>query len=104
MVRDPTTCPAIWHRHNGRAKYLRKCEGLPDWAPTAEKRRWRWMGHAARLADAHPVHDILRWDPKEDNIVVRLEDGLREKVGSKWWNSALDRDAWRNCETELCNV
>ena len=96
LDRDPTTCPAVWHRQNERARDLRKSEGLPDWSPTAEKRRWHWMGHAARLPDAHLVHDILRWDPKGDKRVVRLDDALREKVGSKWWNSALDRDAWRN--------
>ena len=41
------------------------CTGMRDASNLAERFKWKWSGHVARMANNRWTHKLTMWDPRE---------------------------------------
>jgi hypothetical protein len=87
-------------RDRVRCKDLRRSTGMRDAFNQAERLKWKWSGHIARMDNNRWRHKLTMWDPSEGRRNVgrqrtRWADQLKRLAGAQWFRSAKDRVLWK---------
>ena len=88
---------------------LRRSTGMRDASNLAERLKWKWNGHVARMDNNRWTHKLTMWDPREDrrNVVrqrTTWADQLKRLAGDQWSRSAKDRVLWKNLEKNINSI
>ncbi|GBP23084.1 Craniofacial development protein 2 [Eumeta japonica] len=72
----------------------------------AQKLKWKWAGHIARLTDQRWTSRVTRWTGppgkrRPGRPPSRWEDDIKRTAGTNWRLVAQDRDKWKSLE-EAC--
>ncbi|GBP70624.1 Craniofacial development protein 2 [Eumeta japonica] len=72
----------------------------------AQKLKWKWAGHIARLTDQRWTSRVTRWTGppgkrRPGRPLSRWEDDIKRTAGTNWRLVAQDRDKWKSLE-EAC--
>ena len=83
-------------RDRVRCEDLIKSTGMRDASNLAERLKWRWSGHVARMDNNIWTHKLTMWDPKEGRRNVgrqrtRWADQLKRLAGDQWSRSVVER-------------
>ena len=85
--------------------------GVENWVAAQRRRKWRWAGHVARLADRRWTQLALSWTPDGSRRVGRpvttwendLIHFVRERTnGQSWFKYAASRENWKGLEDDYC--
>jgi hypothetical protein len=80
---------------------IRHRTGMRDILNTADRLKWKWGGHVARLDHTRWTLALTMWDPRigRRNVGrqrIRLADSLKRIAGVQWTTRARDRHVWRD--------
>lgn len=69
----------------------------------AQKLKWKWAGHVARLADHRWTKSVTAWKGPQGKRCrgrpyTRWEEDLKKIAGPNWHHIAQDRDKWQSLE------
>lgn len=86
-------------RQKIRHSKIRNISKAKDALIHAQKLKWRWAGHVARLQDDRWTKRITRWKgPRGKRLVgrphTRWQDEIVKVAGPNWIQVAQDRDKW----------
>ena len=64
------------------------------------KRKWRWVGHIARMKDNRWTKRCTEWQPRRGKRSIgrpyrRWRDHITRKEGTTWNRKATDRRQWK---------
>ncbi|GBP35076.1 Putative uncharacterized transposon-derived protein F52C9.6 [Eumeta japonica] len=67
----------------------------------AQKLKWKWAGHIARLTDQRWTSRVTRWTGppgkrRPGRPLSRWEDDIKRTAGTNWRLVAQDRDKWKS--------
>ena len=70
-----------------------------DASNLAERLKWKWSGHFARMDNNRWTHKLTMWDPRKGGRNVgrqrtRWADQLKRLAGDQWSRSAKYRVLW----------
>jgi hypothetical protein len=79
---------------------IRHKTGMRDVLSTADRPKWKWGDHVARLDHTSWTHRLTMWDPRIGKRNVRRQrirwaDYLKRIAGAQWTTRARDRHVWR---------
>jgi hypothetical protein len=76
---------------------------MRDPSNLAERLKWKWSGHVARMDNNRWTHKLTMWDPREDRRTWgdNGQDGLKRLADDQWSRSAKDRVLWNELEKTL---
>lgn len=106
-----TTCQRSMERsmlkikkvHKIRHTAIRKVTKSIDALSYAQKLKFRWAGHVARLKDKRWTYEVTMWSGppgkrRAGRPYARWEDDVKAIAGAEWIGTAGDRDAWKSLE------
>ena len=88
--------------------------GYELWVPAQRRKKWRWAGHVARMADHRWTCELLWWQPASGNRNVgrpriRWSDPMEQffstiqgSASQDWMLVAQDRPTWQSLEDAFC--
>ena len=90
----------VTRRDKIRNTEIRRLTNLPDVTNIAEKQKWMWAGHVARMADSRWAYKATTWDPRNGRRAagrpkIRWADSLANKAGKLWTRIARNRSDWK---------
>ena len=93
-------------RDRVRCEDLGKSTGMRDASNLAERLKWKWSGHVARMDNKRWTNKLTMLDPREGRRNVgrqrtRWADQLKRLAGDQWSRSAKDRVLWKELEKTL---
>lgn len=93
----------IKKQHRVRHSKIRSATKAIDALTHAQKLKWKWAGHVARLQDKRWTKRILSWSGpigkrKQGRPFMRWEDEITKIAGSQWLEVAQNRDHWHSLE------
>ncbi|CAH2105470.1 unnamed protein product [Euphydryas editha] len=93
----------IKKQHRVRHSIIRSKTKAIDALTHAQKQKWKWAGHIARLKDNRWTKKITSWNGpfgkrKRGRQYTRWEDEIVRIAGPHWLDVALDRERWHNLE------
>ena len=96
-------------RDRVRCEDLRRSTGMRDASILAERLKWKWSGHVARMDNNRWTHKLTVWDPREGRRNVgrqrtRWADQLKRLAGDPWSRSAKDRVLWKELEKNFNSI
>ena len=82
---------------------------MRDASNLAEKLKWKWRGHVARMDNDRWTHKLTMSDPSEGRRNVgrqqtRWADQLKRLSGDQWSRSAKDRVLWKELEKKFNSI
>ncbi|GBP53548.1 Retrovirus-related Pol polyprotein from type-1 retrotransposable element R2 [Eumeta japonica] len=69
----------------------------------AQKRKWQWAGHVARMTEKRWTTRVTQWKGppgkrRRVRPLTRWEEDLKSSAGSDWYSIAQDRQKWASLE------
>ena len=88
---------------------LKKKHRMRDASNLAERLKWKWCGHVARMDNKRWTHKLTMWDPKEGRRNVgsqrtRWADQLKRFAGDQWSRSAKYRVLWKELDKNFHSI
>jgi hypothetical protein len=93
--------PGVSLKDRKKNEEIRHKTGMRGVLNTADRLKWKWGGHVARLDHTRWTHRLTMWDPRigKRNVGrqrIHWADSLKRITGVQWRTAARDRHVWRD--------